>query len=599
MPHRTLSRRTPTTPGRRSSTGGSSARLWLGAFGATALLLAGYQTVACLGPLTIGLWQDDGIYVATARSLAEGEGYRHPYIPGQPWQTKYPILYPALLALAWLVDPDYPANRAWLMLPTSLGAALLVVLFAFYWRRVFGWSGRATLAVAALTAISPVIVSFVRFTMSELVYAALAIAALLCFDVGWTEARTAGRQRAWVLLGGLLSAAAVLTRSIGISLGAAGLGFLLWRRQWRDAGLLAVVMGVCLGPWWAWKAWAARANGPHQTAMLESVELSYAAWRPRRADEVLRVLGQNLIRTTYGLGALHLGLPREAVQAALLQRGGRLLGLHALCYTATILILIGLAATLRCGLRMLHLYLGAYAALMLAWPFEPYRFLIPWTPAIYFGLFGGLGLVGTHLRRHLPTGPVASRLAGGAAALTGLAVAVPCSLESVRVLRSTASHYYMREMRFDWNELRALESWLRKATDPGHLLASPQPAGLYLSTGRRGHFFWPDRDPYALFYGPDRRWADLFLIGSRSEHRWAQTDVATHLLRTYAEAGIDWYIEHSGLSSTSLAVGRLIAAHPSRFALTWTSPGGTFRVYRFHPESPAGGTARPAIMSMR
>lgn len=587
MPTRTPSRTAPTTQGRRLSAGRKPALLWLVAVGAAALLFAGYQAVACLGPLAIGLWQDDGIYVATARSLAEGEGYRHPYIPGRPWQTKYPILYPALLALGWLINPDYPANRVWLMLPTSLGAALLVVLFAIYWRRVFGWSERATLAVAALTAISPVIVSFVRFTMSELVYATLAIAALLCLDVGWAKAQTVRRQLAWVLVAGLLIAAAMLTRLIGISLVVGGMAFLLWRRQWGAAGLLALVLSLCLGPWWVWKAFlAGPAKNPYQRATLESVELCYSAWQPNNADEALRAVGQNLIRTTYGLGVLHLALPREAVEAALLQRGWRLVGLHALCYTATFLILLGLAATLRSGLKTLHGYLGAYAALMLAWPFEPYRFLIPWTPAIYYSLFSGLFVVGTCLRMRLPHGLTTPRLAAAATATAGLAVAVPCALETGRVLSSTASNYYMREMRFDWGELRALENWLKESTAPSDLIASPQPAGLYLSTGRRGHFFWPDRAPYALFYGPDRRWADLFLIGSRSEQQWALADVTNHLLRTYAEAGIDWYIEHTDLSSTSRAVRRLIAARPSHFSLAWTSPGGTFRVYRFRPPAP-------------
>jgi hypothetical protein len=556
---------------------------WLWTLAAAALLLAGYQAVACLGPLTIGLWQDDAIYVATARALAEGQGYRHPYIPGQPWQTKYPILYPALLAPAWLVNPDYPANRAWLMLPTSLGAALLLVLFAVYWRRVFGWTGQCTLLVALLAAISPVIVSFTRFTMSEFVYGALAIGALLCLDVWGAAAPTAARRRAWVLAAALLIAAAVLTRSIGVSLGAAAVAILLLRRRWTDASLLAAVLAACLAPWWTWKVWAARANGPHQTATLESVELSYAAWRPRTADETFRVIGQNLIRTTYGLGALHLAVPREAVQAAMLQRGWRLVGLHALCYAVTLLILIGLAATLRYGLKTLHLYLAAYTALMLAWPFEPYRFLIPWTPAVYYGLFGGLFVVGAYLQKHLPPPVATTRAASAATVAACLAVAVPLVVETGRVLRSTESDYYMREMHFDWAELRALERWLKESSEPSDLIASPQPAGLYLSTGRRGYFFWPDRDPYALFYGADRRWADLFLIPSRSERLAAFADVSSNLHRTYADAGITWYVEHSGLSGTTAAIDRLISLHPQHFSLAWRTPGDTLRVYRFHP----------------
>ena len=64
-----------------------------------------------------GLWEDDGVYMATAKSLAAGTGYRHIELPGQPWQTKYPILYPAVLAGAFLLRQEYPQELACLMLP--------------------------------------------------------------------------------------------------------------------------------------------------------------------------------------------------------------------------------------------------------------------------------------------------------------------------------------------------------------------------------------------------------------------------------------------------------------------------------------------------
>src|SRR5262249_27500745 len=48
--------------------------------------------------LVCGEYHDDAIYVTTAKALAEGEGYRQTFLPGAPPQTKYPPLYPALLA---------------------------------------------------------------------------------------------------------------------------------------------------------------------------------------------------------------------------------------------------------------------------------------------------------------------------------------------------------------------------------------------------------------------------------------------------------------------------------------------------------------------
>jgi hypothetical protein len=51
---------------------------------------------ARMAPRVCGVYQDDGMYVATAKSIAEGEGYHLINLPGEPAQTKYPFLYPAV-----------------------------------------------------------------------------------------------------------------------------------------------------------------------------------------------------------------------------------------------------------------------------------------------------------------------------------------------------------------------------------------------------------------------------------------------------------------------------------------------------------------------
>src|SRR5262249_36501777 len=81
--------------------------------GAACLLLSAVLATAgwihCHSPVC-GESHDDAIYVTTAKALAEGEGYRQMFLPGAPPQTKYPPLYPALLAGLWKLWPDFPAN---------------------------------------------------------------------------------------------------------------------------------------------------------------------------------------------------------------------------------------------------------------------------------------------------------------------------------------------------------------------------------------------------------------------------------------------------------------------------------------------------------
>ena len=81
-----------------------------------------------------GYLHDDALYQVGAKSLAQGAGYRIQSLPGQPYQTKYPPLYPILLAAIWKLDPSFPSNLslalllAWLLLP------LFLALVSLYWR---------------------------------------------------------------------------------------------------------------------------------------------------------------------------------------------------------------------------------------------------------------------------------------------------------------------------------------------------------------------------------------------------------------------------------------------------------------------------------
>src|SRR5688572_25235068 len=57
-----------------------------------------------------GTFHDDGVYVSTTKALAENRGYKLINFPGEPWQTKYPILYPLVLSLVWRLNPEFPSN---------------------------------------------------------------------------------------------------------------------------------------------------------------------------------------------------------------------------------------------------------------------------------------------------------------------------------------------------------------------------------------------------------------------------------------------------------------------------------------------------------
>jgi hypothetical protein len=110
-----------------------------------ALLPALWTAWAARGLPHLGAYHDDGIYWVTAKSLATGQGYRQTHLPGEPFQTKYPPVYPVMLAPAWWTpDPENVALAlTWMTLPVFLVLSwLLLRRLAF-----------SPLAAAAMTAL--------------------------------------------------------------------------------------------------------------------------------------------------------------------------------------------------------------------------------------------------------------------------------------------------------------------------------------------------------------------------------------------------------------------------------------------------------------
>src|SRR5262245_33938328 len=96
------------------------------------IVAAGVLYLRTLDANKIGFYHDDGIYAVTANSLAAGSGYRIMSLPGEPSQTKYPPLYPLLLSMAWLINPNFPSNGVLLLLPSVIATLLLLIVAQRY-----------------------------------------------------------------------------------------------------------------------------------------------------------------------------------------------------------------------------------------------------------------------------------------------------------------------------------------------------------------------------------------------------------------------------------------------------------------------------------
>ena len=243
-------------------------------------------------PGVTGVYHDDAIYVITAKSLAEGQGYHLIDLPGAPRQTKYPILYPLLLAGVWKLWPEFPQNVVLMQSVTLLLAAAAVGLACAYLLR-FGYVGRAAaLAIGLISATSPTLTYFSTLTMSEMPFALLAVIALWRLE----RALAAPATRTAAVLTGAVLALPVLCRSIGVAFVAAGLVQLAWRRRLpvhAAAGSSALV-----APWLLWSApaWGLFASHP-----ATGYYVDYGGeWSSVAAHHLLGVVLLNLLHLASG-----------------------------------------------------------------------------------------------------------------------------------------------------------------------------------------------------------------------------------------------------------------------------------------------------------
>src|SRR4051794_25635635 len=189
----------------------------------------------------LGIHHDDAIYWVGAESLATGQGYRLLSYPGAPFQTKYPPLFPALLSLAWKIDPVFPGNLPWAALLTWLMMPAYILLVK---RAVseFGFSNWWSWAITAAIGwnVMTLVLSF--SLMSELAFSIVLLALLILAE--------RDQSPTWAL--GAMAGAAFLLRTFALPL-AISVPFCFWiRGRRKDAGLFLSGMLPVVVAWQVW-----------------------------------------------------------------------------------------------------------------------------------------------------------------------------------------------------------------------------------------------------------------------------------------------------------------------------------------------------------
>jgi 4-amino-4-deoxy-L-arabinose transferase-like glycosyltransferase len=475
---------------------------------------------AVLIPGVVGVQHDDGVYVETAQELAHGMGYRIPHLAGAPPQTKYPILYPAWLALWWRIYPSIVLLQwaALAVMATSIAAAAA-------WAIRWGYTTRpVAIGGALLAATAPELLYHATIPMSEGMYALLVVAAM------WAaEAEDRAEERPLRTVGvGLLIGLPFLCRTIGLVVPLVPAGaWLAWRHP-RRVGWLAVGVTMVVLPWVAWVA-AVPATG-------DAYNTSYVGWYGGYGLFSPGQVRLNGIMLGYSTGQLMAGGVWAWTQLVL--------PTVVVVLSSFAVGLVPWLGLVRHRHRLLPLVLLMTAAVLLVWPWPPGRFLVPLAPLLAIVLCDAVAT-------RFPS----RRVLVGVVGVLGL-TAVSADLH--HGVRNRRTGYPVQlQLQEDglpaWSSYQALFAWVRDHTDADVVLASGMDPMLYLYTGRGGFRPWTGQ-PGVMFYGNEGQ-----ALGTAEQLESAlQTNGATH----FVELPLTGFAEEAHL-------GPLLEAHRAAYPDRW------------------------------
>ncbi len=327
---------------------------------------------------------DSAIYLSLARSLSDGEGYVY---MGHP-HAKYPPGLPVLLVPFDLVFGGAPAVLRLLMVVfavTSVGLCFALI-------RNLAGSGLAW-AVAGMMAVTPLFLIESTYVQSDVPFLCLSLAALWAYTRATRDPGAVSMP--WLAGAAALACGAFLFRALGLVLPVSLLAFHAirtppeGRRSRRPLLVLGVPILVVAGLWFTYSAHA-------RAALPETMPTSSSY-----AEQFLRVDPGDPGSPRIGPADLFARISDNASWYQ--ERLGRLASGKKRPISPNIigpLLVFGWLVRLVTRRSLLEIYTGAYAGILLVWPFvQGGRFLVPALPfVIFYGLSGVLAVVDAALR---------------------------------------------------------------------------------------------------------------------------------------------------------------------------------------------------------
>lgn len=501
------------------------------------LLVSATLGLLCLRSVQIGQPADDATYLILAESLATGYGLRLTCFPSAPLESAFPAGWPLLLAPFALISPkNYELTRILSLAFTLLSIVAVYVVGRLYWPR------EIRIASTLLFALAPAVVLGAGSPMSEPAYMAFSFLALVCVERLIVE-----QHRNWrtLVAASLLIVASIAVRTIGFTLLASAVAYLLLHRKMKFALALCLITLAVLIPQFILNASAGGA------LLSPSYQVAISSDLTEKLSHVLQNLIVYLIDI---IPSLLVGVFGPQVDR-LLQTYG--LGWTAIALKAAIICTVGIgfAWSLR-KLRLYHMYVALFFVATLLY-YNPVsgsalpRYLIPILPFLISSLLMGV----TTIVRGLDTRNLHIR--GRNEGLSRVAlIALVAAVALISVGRDIQQGV-VSPLRDRMTDVSAGAAWIGAHASPTAIVAMPNPVPRYLYAQRKVLGFPTANTPEDLL-------------------DWFKSKAVTHLLvgpplRPNLDTSLDEY--------QMTYVAPLIRSYPEFFRLEYSDDRWNVKVY--------------------
>ena len=363
----------------------------------------------------VGIIGDDAWYALLGRTLARGDGFQQPNTPTPGLLPYLPPGFPLLLAPLWYIAPEFPANIVLLKALSVVAMLATAGLTYAYSRAHTEWPRELALIVAVVVALVPSLVFLSTSTlMSDAAFLAVQLATIVVFE--------RSPSRTGTVVAGVGAAAGMLIRAVGVAVPVGVVVHLCVKREWRRAALFTAVVVVSLTPWQIY-VYRHSASAVPQGGGEAFISYSQAFWQQWASDpkagtatlgDLPLRIGQNIVDvvTRDAVALVAPPLLRGAHQSGLEligvgsygMKGPMGNGTETIAVSAVLFLLMatGWAGAVRRRLSVAEIVVPLSLALIVAWPFWTFRFILPLAPFLLVYLVEGLRAV-TPAASRVPT----------------------------------------------------------------------------------------------------------------------------------------------------------------------------------------------------